>query len=229
MVVAIDGPAGSGKTTTARAVAKELGFAHIDTGAMYRAVTLLALREQTALDDDDALTEVACRANIDLAPGEERSTVLLDGEDVSVEIRAPEIDFHVSRVSEVGGVREHIVAQQRLMGQRRDVVMEGRDIGTVVLPDADLKIFIVATVQERARRRHKELALLGISHELAEVVADLERRDEYDSTRAIAPLRPSPDAERLDTTSLTIGQQVSEVIAKVRAIEAERTQNEEGS
>ena len=221
MVVAIDGPAGSGKTTTARLVAQELGFVHIDTGAMYRALTLLALRENTPLADDDALTALAARARIELRPGDSRPRVLLDGEDVSEEIRTPAIDFNVSRVSEVPGVRDEIVAQQRQMGRCTDVVMEGRDIGTVVFPDADVKIYIVASVEERARRRHKELTLRGISHELADVVSDLERRDEYDSTRPVAPLRPAPDAERLDTTSLTVRQQVDEVIALVRAHQRE--------
>ncbi len=225
MVVAIDGPAGSGKTTTARLVARELGFAHIDTGAMYRAVTLKALRGGTPLDDDDALTNVALLAKIDLTPGDERPAVLLDGEDVSDEIRQPVVDLHVSRVSEVAGVREEIVAQQREMGRRRDVVMEGRDIGTVVFPDADVKIFIVASVEERAKRRQKEMLLRGIGHELADVVADLERRDEHDSTRAVAPLRPSEDSVPLDTTSLTIDQQVAEVVERVRTRERKGTAN----
>ena len=217
MVVAIDGPAGSGKTTTARLVAKELGFVHIDTGAMYRALTLLALREDTPLADDNALTELATRANIELRPGDSRPRVLLGGEDVTEEIRTPVVDFNVSRVSEVPGVREQIVEQQRRLGRCTDVVMEGRDIGTVVFPDADVKIYVVASGEERARRRHRELTLGGISHELAEVVSDLKRRDEYDSSRAVAPLKPAPDAERIDTTFMTISRQVDEVIALVRA------------
>ncbi len=218
MIVAIDGPAGSGKTTTARSVAKRLEFVHIDTGAMYRAVTLQALREVVDLSSDDELTDVAARAEIDLTRGDDgEPRVLLNGEDVTGDIRSPEVDLRVSRVSEVAGVRKHVVARQREMSEHENVVMEGRDIGTVVFPDAEVKIYLVAALEERARRRQKELALRGINHELGEVMADLERRDQHDSTRAVAPLKPAPDAQWLDTTGLTVERQIDAVVERVMA------------
>jgi cytidylate kinase len=217
MVVAIDGPAGSGKSTTARLVAEALGFVHIDTGAMYRAVTLHAIREAVPLDDDEALAEVARNARIELGNSERGPWVRLNGEDVTQVIRGPEVDLEVSRVSEVARVREAVVQEQRRLAEKIDVVMEGRDIGTVVFPDAEVKIYLIATVEERARRRQKELALRGINHELADVLADLQRRDQHDSKRAVAPLRPAPDAVWVDTTDLTVEEQVKKVVARVRA------------
>jgi len=217
MVIAIDGPAGSGKSTTARLVARALGFVHIDTGAMYRAVTLQALREDVPLGDDKALAEVARRAHIELGNSASGPWVRLNGEDVTKAVRRPQVDLRVSRVSEVPGVREEAVREQRRLADNADVVMEGRDIGTVVFPNADVKVYLVATVEERARRRQKELALRGINHELADVLADLQRRDQHDSKRAVAPLRPAPDAVWIDTTKLTIEQQVEKVVEQVRA------------
>jgi len=217
MIVAIDGPAGSGKTTTARLAARALGFVHIDTGAMYRAVTLEALREAVPLADDEALADVARRAKIELAQDERGLRVYLDGGDVTAAIRSTEVDRHVSRVSEVAGVRTEIVRQQRELGRKTDAVMEGRDIGTVVFPDAEVKVYLVASAEERARRRQKELACRGIDHALADVLADLQRRDQHDSSRAVAPLRPAPDAEWLDTTGLTVDEQVARVVERVRA------------
>jgi len=157
MVVAIDGPASSGKSTTAREVAKVLGFTHIDTGAMYRALTLAALRRNVRLEDDEELTRLAREVRIELGQENGVPWVTLDGEDVSQAIRTPEVDRHVSRVSEVAGVREEIVRQQRVLAGSRDVVMEGRDIGTVVFPNAEVKVFLVADPVTRARRRKAEL------------------------------------------------------------------------
>jgi len=184
---------------------------------MYRAVALQALKEGISLRDEEAVVEVARRVHIEMGQGERGLWVRLNGEDVTKVIRTPEVDRHASRVSANPGVREELVRQQRLMAQRADVVMEGRDIGTVVFPNAEVKIYLVATVEERARRRQKELALRGINHELADVLADLQRRDQQDSTRTTAPLRPAPDAEWLDTTNLTIEQQVASVVARVHA------------
>jgi CMP/dCMP kinase len=224
MIVAIDGPAGSGKTTTARRVAESIGFVHIDTGAMYRAATLQALNDGIDIADDDALVDLSHRVHIELKqePGDTtKQVVLLNGEDVTAAIRTPQVDLLVSRVSEVAGVRTEIVNQQRVMAASIDVVMEGRDIGTVVFPNADVKVYLVASLKERSRRRQKELALRGISMPIAEVLADLERRDQHDSTRAVAPLKPAPDAVWLDTTELTIDRQIQEVIARVRAKQQE--------
>ncbi len=216
MVVAIDGPASSGKSTTAREVAKVLGFTHIDTGAMYRALTLAALRRNVRLEDDEELTRLAREVRIEL--GQENSVpwVKLDGEDVSEAIRTPEVDRHVSRVSEVAGVREEIVRQQRVLAGSRDVVMEGRDIGTVVFPNAEVKVFLVADPVTRARRRKAELEERGIVRPLEEIFAEIVKRDEYDSSRAVSPLKRAEGAEDLDTSELSIQQQVDEVVARVR-------------
>ncbi|HPU83839.1 MAG TPA: (d)CMP kinase [Candidatus Latescibacteria bacterium] len=216
MVVAIDGPASSGKSTTAREVAKVLGFTHIDTGAMYRALTLAALRRNVCLEDDDELTRLAREVRIELGQENGVPWVKLDGEDVSQAIRTPEVDRHVSRVSEVAGVREEIVRQQRVLAGSRDVVMEGRDIGTVVFPNAEVKVFLVADPVTRARRRKAELEQRGIARPLEEIFSEIVKRDEYDSSRAVSPLRRAEGAEDLDTSELSIQQQVDEVVARVR-------------
>lgn len=216
MVVAIDGPASSGKSTTAREVAKVLGFTHIDTGAMYRALTLAALRRNVRLEDDEELTRLAREVQIELGQENGVPWVKLDGEDVSQAIRTPEVDRHVSRVSEVAGVREEIVRQQRVLAGSRDVVMEGRDIGTVVFPNAEVKVFLVADPVTRARRRKTELEQRGIARPLEEILSEIVRRDEYDSSRAVSPLKRAEGAEDLDTSELSIQQQVDEVVARVR-------------
>ncbi|HPC44683.1 MAG TPA: (d)CMP kinase [Candidatus Latescibacteria bacterium] len=216
MVVAIDGPASSGKSTTAREVAKVLGFTHIDTGAMYRALTLAALRRNVRLEDDEELTRLAREVRIELGQENGVPWVKLDGEDVSQAIRTPEVDRHVSRVSEVAGVREEIVRQQRVLAGSRDVVMEGRDIGTVVFPNAEVKVFLVADPVTRARRRKAELEQRGIVRPLEEILSEIVRRDEYDSSRAVSPLKRAEGAEDLDTSELSIQQQVDEVVARVR-------------
>ncbi|HDS74386.1 MAG TPA: (d)CMP kinase [Firmicutes bacterium] len=216
MIVAIDGPAGSGKTTTARSVAERLGFVHIDTGAMYRAVTLQVLRDGVSLDDDTTIIGTAKRVRIELKRTEDGVLrTLLNGDDVTHDIRESRVDMHVSRVSEIAGVRDEIVRQQRELGRNVDAVMEGRDIGTVVFPDAEVKVYLVASVEERAKRRQKELTLRGVNHDLADVLADIQRRDQHDSTRAVAPLKPAPDAIWIDTTSKSIDEQVDEVIRLV--------------
>ncbi len=216
MIVAIDGPAGSGKTTTARSVAERLGFVHIDTGAMYRAATLQVLRDSVPLDDDSAIIKTVHRIKIELERTDDGVLrTLLNGEDVSFDIRTSQVDMHVSRVSEIAGVRDEIVRQQRELGRNIDAVMEGRDIGTVVFPDAEVKVYLVASVEERAKRRQKELTLRGINHDLADVMADIQRRDQHDSTRAVAPLKPAPDATWIDTTSKSIDEQVDEVVRLV--------------
>ncbi len=223
IAIAIDGPAGSGKTTTARMVAERLGFVHIDTGAMYRALTLKVLRAGVPLEDRDRIRETAEKTRILLARRDGRNRVYLDGRDVTEDIRSQEVTRHVSLVSSYGEVREILVRLQRELAREGGVVLEGRDIGTVVLPDAELKIFLVASLPERARRRSRELAEAGRWMPLEDVERDLAERDRFDSTRAASPLQKAADAIELDTTPLTIEEQVAFVVQKAR----ERMEEEE--
>lgn len=218
IAIAIDGPAASGKSTTARLVAKALRYVHVDTGAMYRALTLKALREGLSPGQEKEITALAERTRVSLASTNDGCRVFLDDEDVSEEIRKPEVTANVSQVSSYQGVREVLVREQRAMAQKGGVVLEGRDIGTVVIPDAELKIFMVAEVQERARRRVKDLENAGISSNQKTVMNDLKVRDQRDSRRAVSPLRKSEDAIELDTTRLTIDQQVEFIVNKAKEL-----------
>jgi CMP/dCMP kinase len=206
-IIALDGPAASGKTTIGRMLAARLGYLFFDTGVMYRAVALAAYQNGVDPADEAAVSALAEQIAIDVQPpaaGDDRtSTVLLDGEDVSWAIREPVVDASVSQVSAYAGVRAAMVAQQRKVGLRGKVVMVGRDVGTVVLPEADLKIYLEATLAERARRRFAELESRGGDQSLEEVRAGLAKRDEVDSGRDLSPLRPAKDAVILDTTALT--------------------------
>lgn len=216
-VIAIDGPAGAGKSTVARRVAAALGYLYIDTGAMYRAVTLAALERGVDPGDADALAELARSCRIELRPaGGGRVAVELDGRDVSELVRSPAVDEAVSTVAAVPGVREALVEQQRRLAGRRGVVMDGRDIGTHVLPDADCKIFLTAGVEERARRRAAELHARGFAADVGEVRAELERRDRLDSEREVAPLRRAPDAHLIDSTGKTIDEVVADILEYCR-------------
>jgi len=216
IVVAIDGPSGSGKSTVARGVAAALGLQVLDTGAMYRAVTLAALEREIALDDGDALAKLA-RA-IEIANDSGVTTV--DGRDVSTAIRGPEVTAAVSTVSAHPAVREVLVGLQRnWVGDRGGGVVEGRDIGTVVFPNATVKVFLTASDTERARRRQRDEADAARNVAVGDVQASLERRDAIDSTRAVSPLRAADDAIAVDTTGRTVDSVVSDIVARVKGAE----------
>ncbi len=217
-VIAIDGPAGSGKSTVARRLAERLGFDYMDTGAMYRGITWLALRGKVDLDDEEGLTRLAAETEIDFEYDRRRSQpyrVLLDGKDVTSEIRSRPVTAHVSRVSAVAGVREELVRKQREMAAGRDVVMEGRDIGTAVFPGARDKFFISASLEERARRRCEDYRREGIDFDEEAVRRDLKRRDLYDTSRPLSPLSVACGAVVIDTSDLTVEQVVEEMIGRL--------------
>jgi len=210
VVVAIDGPAGAGKSTIAKRVAARLGFTYIDSGAMYRAVALWALRQKVDAGDMHRMEQLAMAAEIELEPGRIR----LNGEDVTDAIRTPEVSGGASKVAVIPGVRRALVAKQRAMGERASVVMEGRDIGTVVFPGADVKIFLDADPRERVRRRLEDVRTSGEEIPESALAAQMKERDQRDSTRADGPLAQAPDAAYLDTTSLTV-EEVEEAILKI--------------
>lgn len=205
MIVAIDGPAGAGKSTVAKILAKRLGFLYIDTGAMYRALTLKALENNIDISDERKINELALKANIDLRNNPDGTlSVFLDGRDVTLDIRKPRITQFVSDVSRIKGVRQVLVKLQRELGQRGDCVLEGRDIGTVVFPHAQKKFFIDASTEVRINRRFKELKALNQNVAENDVARDLSNRDKIDSTREVSPLRKAEDAIYIDTTELSI-------------------------
>ena len=210
MIIAIDGPAGSGKSTVAKEVAKMLGFHYLDTGAMYRSIAWLALERGISLDDDEAVAQLARTETVVFSHEEGNplpSGVAIAGHDITLEIRTPRIDKAVSPVSAIPDVREALTQQQRAIAASENIVMEGRDIGTVVFPRAELKVFLTASAQERARRRALQNAQRGFGEtDEAAILADIIRRDEADSTRAVAPLRPAEDAVMLDTTGMGIDE-----------------------
>ncbi|HOT98798.1 MAG TPA: (d)CMP kinase [bacterium] len=213
VTITIDGPAGSGKSTTARRVAARLGYLYLDSGALYRAVTLAALRRQCDFHDSEALAQIARTCRIELIPGPEGLLVLLEGEDVSTAIRTPEVAAAIGPVAANAGVRQALLAQQRRMGERGGIVAEGRDMGSVVFPRAEVKIYLVASIEERARRRQKELAERGRYVELDDLVRSIRKRDEDDSQRDVSPLIKPEDALELDTTRLSIDEQVDWIVA----------------
>jgi len=218
VIVAIDGPAASGKSTVARALARRLGFAYLDTGAMYRAVAALALDRGVALDDETALTQLAETEAITFhhpADDPVPDTVLIGGTDVTAAIRTPEADAAVSAVARVPGVRAAMVAQQRRLARAVDTVVEGRDIGTVVFPHASVKAYLTASAEERARRRHEELTERGHALEERAVHEGIEARDSADSTRAASPLAVADDAVVVDTTGMTVHEVVEHVAGLV--------------
>lgn len=210
LIIAIDGPAGAGKSTVTKLVAQRLGYLYLNTGSMYRAVTLKALRVGISLEDVVALTEIAKNCQVEFESG--GSVTTLDGEDVSKEIRTPEVDKYVSTVSKVSAVREAIVPQQRRIAKDGGVVVEGRDVTTVVFRDADLKLYLDASVEERAKRRYKELlkAQQGVTFD--EVIKEIKARDALDSSRENSPLKVATDAVVVDTTNLSIKQVVEKIL-----------------
>ena len=212
LIVAIDGPAASGKSTLGHLLARRLSYLYFDTGVLYRAVSLAALEHGVSVDDDVSLTELARRVTIDVVEPTTADgrlyTVLLDGRDVTWDIRSPAVDAIVSPVSAVAGVRRALVDRQRSIAQRGRVVMVGRDIGTVVLPDADLKLFVDASLEVRAQRRHAELLGRGEQVDFDHVLDEMRRRDVRDREKPISPLVAAPDAITLDTTTLHMDEMV---------------------
>jgi CMP/dCMP kinase len=222
-IIAIDGPAGSGKSTSAKMVASKLGYLYIDTGAMYRAITYLALK-QNKINDIKAISELAVSTDIELNFIDGKTYVKADGVDITDEIRTLEVNSNVSDVSKIAEVRRALVAKQQEMGAKvNGVVMEGRDITTVVFPDADVKIFLTAEIDKRAERRMKEFSSTGTPVSVEDVKKNLLERDKIDSTRDVSPLRRAEDAFVVDTSSVTIDEQVDIIIDIVKKAEEERT------
>ena len=213
VVIAIDGPAGAGKSTIARRLAGRLGFTYIDTGAMYRAVALWAVRQGVDFGDLHRMEQLALAAEIELAPGR----IQLNGEDVTDAIRTQQVADGASRASAIPGVRRALVAKQRSIGERTSVVMEGRDIGTVVFPKAEVKIYLDADPRERVRRRLRDIRATGGDIAEAQLAAQMKERDQRDSTRSDAPLTQAPDAVYLDSTPLSADEVEEAILRIVRA------------
>jgi CMP/dCMP kinase len=212
LIIAIDGPSGAGKSTLSKLLAARLGYVNIDTGAMYRSVALAAFRQGIDAGDATALADLCARLRIEFIRRDGGERVLLDGEDVSAAIRTPEISLLTSRVSACPAVREAMVRLQREMGARGGVVLEGRDIGSVVFPRAEVKFFLVATARERGRRRYEELRAKGLDVDLEQTVAEVEARDAADTAREHAPLLQAPDAVPIDTTTMSIDEVLGEMV-----------------
>jgi cytidylate kinase len=215
-VIAIDGPAGAGKTTTAREVARRLGFTHLDTGAMYRAAALEVLRRKGNLDDPESIARIVEECDLSVRFTREGQRVYLGGDDVTDQVRSPEVTKAVSPVCEVPEVRRRMVELQRKIAAGKNIVAEGRDIGTVVFPDADLKVFLTASLEERVRRRLQDYAEAGRSISEEEIAADLQRRDHRDVHRSDSPLKKADDAVEINTTGMSFPEQVEAVIELYR-------------
>ncbi len=211
--IAIDGPSGAGKSTLAKMAAKELGIIYVDTGALYRAIALYTIRAGADTTDEQEISKLLSEITLEMkydATGTQR--VLLCGDDVTDEIRTPEVSIGASNVSALPPVRDYLLQMQRDMAALHDVIMDGRDIGTVVLPDADVKVFLTASLEERTRRRFEEMRAKGLEVNWDDVEAEIIKRDEQDSSRAVGPLKPAPDAVILDSTDLNISEVVGRVI-----------------
>jgi cytidylate kinase len=225
MIVAIDGPSGAGKSTLAKRIAKDLRFTYLDTGAIYRALALKILRRAVDLNDTATLSAMVNDTTIDLRETNGQLQVFLDGEDVSASIRTPEVSQMASRASALAMVRHRLLDLQRALGRRGNVVAEGRDIGTVVFPDAQVKIFLNASIEERARRRCDELHAAGRAVSLNETIREMEERDKRDSERDLAPLRKADDAVALDSSGLT-ADGVAEMVLQLIKSESSKIKND---
>ncbi len=216
-IVAIDGPVGAGKSSTAKQVARELGFVYVDTGAMYRAITVDVLNHGIDPNDEEAVKEIAEKSSVELVPGKDGAQrTLLNGVDVSTRIRDRDVTQMVSAVSAMKAVREKMTEMQREIGKKGGIVMEGRDIGTVVFPDAEFKLFIEASIDVRAMRRHKELAENGVFVNIEDLKHQIGERDRLNTEREIAPLRKADDAIVIDNSDMTLDEQVAKIISIVR-------------
>lgn len=215
IAIAIDGPAAAGKSTVAKLVAYQLSYIYIDTGAMYRALTLKALQNNIPVSEEQALYQTLIHTKIDLQQTQDGQRVFLDGTDVTQEVRTQSVSNNVSHVSEHALVRNDMVARQQTFARKRGVVMDGRDIGTHVIPDAEVKIFLIASATERAKRRHEENIQKGYVSDLEKLKTEIEKRDEIDSKREASPLLKAEDAYELDTTSLSIDDVVACILKKV--------------
>ena len=218
MIVAIDGPAATGKSTSAKLVAQKLSFTYLDTGAMYRCVTLAVLRGQISLDDERAFEQLLKSMKIQLKKTNDRLVVHLNGEDVSTEIRKAKVTSQVSAVSALPQVRSALVEFQRNIAKDRNCVMEGRDIGTVVFPNAEFKFFLISDDKIRAERRQLDLLAIGEKKSIGELVEEIRQRDALDSGRAHSPLRKADDAIEVDTSNMTINEQVDFMVNKVKTL-----------
>ncbi|MGD6966834.1 (d)CMP kinase [Rossellomorea vietnamensis] len=217
--IAIDGPAAAGKSTVAKIVAENLSYIYIDTGAMYRAITYKAIQQEVDLNDEDSLHGLLLQTKIDLEPGQEGQLVYIDGNEVTHEIRQNDVTNSVSITAKHRLVREEMVKRQQELANEGGVVMDGRDIGTHVIPDAEVKVFLLASVEERAKRRHSENTRKNISSDLEQLKIEIAQRDKLDSEREVSPLKKASDAVEIDTTSLGI----EEVAAEILKLASERT------
>ncbi|HDR4419517.1 TPA: (d)CMP kinase [Bacillus cereus] len=216
--IAIDGPAAAGKSTVAKVVAKKLSYVYIDTGAMYRAITYAALEQKVDIENEEQLMKVVKNVKIEFQQGESTQLVFLNGQDVSEVIRTPEVTNRVSIVAKHRLVREEMVRRQQELAEKGGVVMDGRDIGTHVLPDAEVKIFMLASVEERAERRHLENMNKGFDSNLEQLKEEIAQRDKLDSEREVSPLKKADDALELDTTSLSIEEVVQKIMSIVSGV-----------